>query len=308
MKTVLLILIYLLFTIGSSSQTRDSDKYYPENKLYRKLLVKSVIDTISNISGGHFKKEIDRLGRNTTWYYIEDSVRTHFQYEKKGDTLIRLHFNTVNGKKKPVYRFEKFLYNENGKILLYQSCNTMYGSRNQAPECEMSKFYYDDKGRLLTQLDYYENNYNTEFSENMILSESLMRLVDVNVFSYHKNNKLIVKKQNLGRSETRRIDSFFYDNSNRLIKSIGFQEQGYLGEFAVLDLRQIELVEYQKDSTLITRFITYRDWEIKKVKRSEDETEVYIYEPNRLLKISYEQNRHGQKSMLFHYVYEFYPG
>lgn len=306
MKTVSLILIVSLLTTVSHSQIKSMDGYYPENVLYRKLRVKSIIDTNASPPGHYYKKEFDTIGRQIAWYYIEDSVRTYFKYEKRGDTLIRLHFNTVNGREKPVYQFEKFLYNDKGKVELYQSCRRNYGSDDHTTQCEMSKFYYDDKSKLLTKLDYSESKYKKKFSENMPLVDTLMRLVDVNHYFYDKGSRLIAKKQMTGRPEYRTIDSFFYDKSNRLVKTTSFQRQGYLGEFAVGDLKGFEHIKYEKTGIVITSFITYRDWEITKLKTSEAEINQYVYEPNGLLKIRYHQSGSGKKSMLTYNLYEFY--
>lgn len=293
-------------TLTCFSQIREFEKYYPENHLFRKLQVKSVIDTIGSPSGRHYKKEFYTLCRQTALYYIEDSVRTYFKYTKSGDTLIRSHLNTINGREEQVYKFEKLVYNTKGKIELYQSCQKNYGTNNQTSQCEMSKFYYDEKGRLITKLDYSENKYKKPFSENVQLVDTLMSLVDVNNYWYDNINRLAVKKQMIGRPEYRAVDSFFYDKSNKLIERTSYQKQGYLGEFAIGDVTRTELIKYDLNKTTKTWFVKYSNWEQDQFKTTEIEIDEYIYYPNGLEKIWYRQSGDRNKSMLTYKVYEFY--
>jgi hypothetical protein len=306
MKTISLLLLYLFLTVCSHSQPTDTDRYYPENPLYRKLGVKSILDTSASPSGHHYTEEFDSLGRRTAWYYVEDSVRTYFKYEKKADTLIRLHFYTVKEREKPVYQFEKFHYNAKGKIEFYASCGKNYGTDSATSECEMRKFYYGEKGQLLAELDYSETNYQIPFSVNISPVDTLMKLVNVSHYFYDKATKVIAKKQVIGPRENRAIDSFFYDKSNRLIKTTSFQKQGFVGDIPYADLRSFELIRYREHKTEITSFDTYLNWEHTKPDTSEVETSEYIYEPNGLLKIWFHQSGSRTKSMLTYNVYEFY--
>ena len=306
MKVAFPLLLSLLFVVEGQSQAPEFERFYPENSLYRKLQVKSVLDTIASPPNHHYKKEFDRLGRQTAWYYVEDSVRTYFKYEKKEDTLSRLHYYTANGRERPIYRREWFVYNEKGKIELYQSCQKNYGERIETSQCEMDKFYYDEKGRLLTRLSYAAPRYRQPFSVEMTLADTAMRLQSGLHYWYDKGDKLKAAAQLIGPPDFRSVDSFFYDSKGRLVKRTSYQKRGFLGELTMTDLTRIELKTYATNRLLETSFATYRDWMSDTLKATNPSIYEYIYFPNGLEKMYYWENGSVKRSLMNVKQYEFY--
>ena len=281
------------------------EMYYPEKPLFKKLKVKSVFDTIASPAFHHYKKEYDTLGRQILWYYVEDTVITRFRYVRTGDTLKKYHYYTKGGIEHPAYQTEIFVYEKNGKILTYLSCEQNYDYENTS-DCKVDKFFYDKNNRLTSKLIYTNRHYKQQYSEELLPADSLLNLVNVYSYQYDRNGKLITMKQMIGKTEYRSVDSFFYDKAGRLIKNISRQKQGYLGEFAVGNLCWTRTFEYATNKQTETTWTTYSDWEIDKTKSTNEELNEYIFYPNGLKWIWYHKPGNYPKSRLEYLVYEFY--
>ena len=306
MKQNLLFFTFLIFATQTYSQTSEWEIYYPQNALYKKLKVKSVLDTVASPAFHHYKKEYDTLGRQISWRYVEDTVITRFRYVQSGDTLIKYHYYTKGEIEHPIYQFELFVYDEKGKILTYQSCRRSYGNDNNTSECNMDKFFYDENNRLTSKLIYTNSRYKQPFSVNLKLADSLLNFVNVYSYQYDKKGNLILMKQMIGKPEYRSIDSFYYDNIGRLIKNVSKQKQGYLGEFAVGNLCWTRTFKYEKNKQIETTLTTYSDWEIEKIKTINEEVNEYVFYPNGLKWMRYYKPGDYPNSRLDYLVYELY--
>lgn len=305
MKQSLLFLSLLIVATQTFSQTDEMEMYYPERPLFKKLKVKSVLDTIASPAFHHYRKEYDTLGRQVSWYYVEDSVITRFRYVKSGDTLKKYHYHTKGGVEHPVYQTEVFVYDKKGSILTYQSCQRNHDNKNTS-NCVMDKFFYDENFRLTSKLIYTNRYYKQEYSENLLPTDSLLKLVNVYSYQYDRNGKLKTMKQMIGKPEYRSIDSFYYDKAGRLIKNVSRQEQGYLGEFAVGNLCWTRTFEYEKNKQIEATWTNYSDWEIDKTKTANEEVNEHVFYPNGLKWMWYHKPGDYPKSRLNYLVYEFY--
>lgn len=306
MKQTFLFFGLIFLATKTFSQSDEWQMYYAENVLFKKLQVKSVLDTIASPALHHYKKEFDTLGRQISWYYVEDSVITRFKYIKSGDSLIRHHYYTKSGIEYPIYQTELFVYDKKGKILTYQSSRRSYGNDINTSECTMDKFFYDESHRLTSKLIYSNSRYKQPFSVNLKLVDSLINLVNVYSYQYNKSGKLILMKQMIGKPEYRSIDSFYYDKTNRPIKIVSRQKQAYLGEFAVGNLCGTKTIKYEENKQIETTWTTYSDWEITKIKTIDEELNEYIFYPNGLKWMRYYKPGDYPKSRLNYLVYEFY--
>ncbi len=306
MKQSLLFLSLLVVATQTFSQTDEMEMYYPEIPLFKKLKVKSVLDTIASPAFHHYKKEYDTFGRQISWCYVEDSVITRFRYVKSGDTLKKYHFYTKGGVEHPVYQTESFVYDRNGNILEYQSSRRSYGNYINTSVCTMDKFFYDESNRLSSKLIYSNSRYKQPYSINLKFADSLLNLVNVYSYSYDQKGKLLLMKQMIGRPEYRSVDSFYYDKLNRRVKIVSRQKQGYLGEFAVGDLCGNKTFWYENNEQIVTTWTTYSDWEITKTKTIDLERNEYIYYPNGLLWMRYFKPSDYPNTKLDYLIYDFY--
>ena len=306
MKQTFLFFTLIFLATKTFSQTDEWQMYYPENVLFKKLQVKSVLDTIASPELHHYKKEFDTLGRQISWCYVEDSVITRFRYTKSGDTLIKHHYYTKSGMEYPIYQTEFFVYDKKRKILTYQSSRKRNGNDFNTSECIMDKFFYDESNHLTTKLMYYNSRYKQPFSINLKFVDSLLNLVNVYSYQYDKSGKLILMKQMIGKPEYRSVDSFYYDKTNRRIKIVSRQKQAYLGEFAVGNLCGTKNFKYEENKQIETSWTTYSDWEIAKTKTIDLERNEYVYYPNGLQWMRFYKPGDNPNSKLDYLVYEFY--
>lgn len=279
--------------------------YYPEKPLFQKLKVKSVLDTIASPAFHHYKKEYDTLGRQISWCYVEDSVITRFRYVRIADTLKKYHYYTKGGVEHPVYQTELFVYDKKGNILTYQSCKENYDYPTTS-DCSMDRFFYDEAFRLTSKLSYTNGHYKQQYSKDMMPTDSLLELTNVYSYQYDRSGKWMLIKQMLGKPEYRSVDSFYYDKTGRLIKNVGRQKKGYLGEFAVDNLRWTKTVNYEKQKQIETSWITHSALEIGKKKTANQQLNEYFFYPNGLKWMWYHKLGDYSKSRLNYLVYEFY--
>jgi hypothetical protein len=306
MKSLTIIIGLFILTFDSYSQNSDFDMYYPENNLYKKLKVKSELDTIASPAFHHYKKEFDTLGRQISWGYVENSVVTRFKYSRSGDTLWKFHYYTKNGVEHDIYEFDRYIYNSNGKIIVYENCRKSYYYGDNFSQFRVDKFFYDETDRLTSELNFTNEKYNLPFAPTLTIPDSLLKLVMVYTYSYDKLNRLAIKKDMISKPNSRSVDSFFYDKNNRVIKITSRKKHGFLGEFGVENLCRVKLIKYETNKKTVTNYSTYTDWEPFKVKETEHEVNEYIYYPNGLERIWNLKIGHYDKTMLDYSIYEFY--
>jgi len=300
------------------SQTIDVDfYYYPDlksfypNKIeYKKNKVKSIVDTFGH-GINHYKKEFDTLGRQTSWYYIENTSRTNFRYEIKNDTLFKYHYCPTYLNDEP-YQIEKYAYNKVNQIIYYLNCHKH--TNDNGTDVEMTNFYYNDRNKLTEMLDYKNSTYPGTFNIEMHIEDSLLELRNVTNFSYNRRNNISVLKELYGDPEFRKIDSFFYDKSNRISRIISTQKKRWSGEFIKYNAKTIIEIEYKNLSKRITitdssnDFITGNSF-IDQKARKEIEKEEMIYEyltDGLIVKEFFKSNSSGKMQLNHYYVYEYY--
>ncbi|MEO7310834.1 MAG: hypothetical protein ABIX01_10590 [Chitinophagaceae bacterium] len=306
MKYLTIILWLFILTFDAYSQGSDFDMYYPENNLYRKLKVKSELDTIATPAFHHYMKEFDTLGRQISWRYVEDSVVTRFKYSRSGDTLWKMHYYIKNGIEHDIYEVDRFMYNPNGKISVFTNWRKSYYYGDKFTQFRVDKFFYDENHRLTSELNFTNDKYNKPFASSLAIPDSLLELDMVYSYSYDKLNRLAVKKDMISKPDSRSVDSFFYDRNNRIIKIASRKKHGFLGEFGVDNLCRIELISYDTNKKTVTKYSLYNDWEPFQLKETELEINEYIYYSNGLKKIWNLTSGNYKKTMLDYSIYEFY--
>lgn len=288
----------------------DLKSFYPSKIEYKKNKVKSIIDTFGH-GNSHYKEEFDTLGRQTSWYYIENTSRTNFRYEIKNDTLFKYHYcpTYLNGE---TYQMEKYVYNKIHQIIYYLNCHKH--THDNGTDVEMTNFYYNDRNKLTEMLDYKNSNYPEPFSINMLIEDSLLELRNVTNFSYNKRNNISVLKELYCDPEFRKVDSFFYDKSNRISRIISTQKKRWSGEFIKYNTKTVIEIEYKNLSKRITitdssnDFITGNNFIDQNARREiEKEEIIYEYLTNGLIvKEFFKSNSSGKMQLNHYYVYGYY--
>jgi len=281
----LYVLFFCLLQVTQTySQTNEFEMYYPEDKLFSKLKVSAVLDTLDKPARRHYKKEYDTLGRQISWRYVNDSVVTRFRYVHSGDTLIKQHYYTKGKVEHETYECEWFVYNRTGKISTYQRSH-----KRETSGCNMEKFFYDDKDRPVTKLVYING-----------------KLVDVYSYTYVKNGNIVVKKQLAGKPEYRSIDSLYYNKANKLVKIVSRQQQAYIGEFAVNDFHLTKTISYETNKQTEKTYLTYALGGTDKINEDPAEVSEYIFYPDGLQQMWYHKSSGYSLSRLSYLVYEFH--
>ena len=164
MKHSLIKLIFIFFGTSAFCQFEHPELYYPENIVYAKNKVNTVIDSAIYYSKP-FIMAYDTLGRIISAYYEGDSTPTQYKYHQIGDTLFRYEYTIENSIEK-IYVTERFVYNNNGDILSYQSIRKNYFYQDQS-DCTLHEFIYSDKGELLFFHYYINENYPVDFTPRL---------------------------------------------------------------------------------------------------------------------------------------------
>jgi len=185
-----------------------------------------------------------------------DSFHTPYVYIKRADTIFRQRYDQH---KTELLHFERFVYNSKGQILSYLDCANYY-FKSDSYYAGYDEFYYDEQSRLKTKLHYFNEEYPGKVSDTIDIKPAQLQLNDVIYFSYKKlktGNKLIIGKHAIGEPDRRAIDSFLYDNKNRLLRFNSFVKIGVIGELVRNNLNNITDYRYKGDSLTISTYYTY---------------------------------------------------
>jgi|RhiMetdeSRZDD1v2_1073273.scaffolds.fasta_scaffold04428_16 hypothetical protein len=246
---ILLTLILSCIIQLAYGQIEDFQKYYQIDSLIRKCKVKRSTDYPTAVPEQIYVTEYDKLGRQTSWYYLKDSVRTHYEYLTKKDTLLKYHYCSTNGKKDKYYKLEKFVYNSKNKIVYYLSQNENYGKDSNTAEVVVDRFYYE-KSILIKSEHWYRKKYPTRFSVTLFPNDTLLKLLNEYQYVFNRKGQLISRMEKSDKPQFDGIDSFFYDTRNRLVKSLNFRENGYVGEFRAYNVRNTTELIYTSNSII----------------------------------------------------------
>ncbi len=174
MKLIFTLIATFVFKV-SYSQTELLKDFYPENKLYKTLKVKKVVDSFYVNYPSIRTKFFDTSGRLIGEYnYFLDSIENPFIYVEIKDTLYRLKYKYPH---KDLYSFERFVFNSNKKIVEYTECRNSYNGDNTIL-VNLHLFTYDKANRLLQQIIYRSWNYLEKVRERMNIGIKNLEFID----------------------------------------------------------------------------------------------------------------------------------
>ena len=233
MKSLKLCVLLLVICCACEAQYKDMDVYYPENSLYKKLHVAKVVDVTST---PHMVREYDRKGRETGWYYVNDTSRTKFSYTYSGDTLVKTHHYEVNGISE-AYRNELYLYDKKGKIIYYADINLSKENPTTQNYIDIISYGKSSFTRVRKFTDSaYDNGKETYLYEKT------------------KDGRIDLKKRFNHGGKLVAIDSIFYDANKRKMREVVFTKEGYAGEFKISNLYWVDKYIYSKGKVVIMTF------------------------------------------------------
>ena len=129
------------------------------------------------------------------------------------------------------------------------SQNINYGIDSNTSEIILDKFYYENN--ILTRSEHwYKNKYPTKFSINLFPNDTLLSLLYEYRYVTNSKGQLISRMEKSSKPQFDGIDSFFYDNKNRLVKSVNFRENGYVGEFRANNILNTTELIYNTSSII----------------------------------------------------------
>lgn len=304
MPKVFLLSCLVASALSSYCQVDEFATYYPANPLYQKLKIQSQIDTVTDEQFHRYKFEFDTLGRKIAEYYTGDNHMVCYKYERKGDTLFCYRYDSIKSRPTEFFQFEKFIYNTKGKIIRYENFEHNPLLSGQQIDCSLDKFIYDEKGLLTLKLSFSKLSYPKSISKDISINDSLLILQVAYSYTYDKNNRLTIKKQVTGPAEFRTIDSLFYNNKNKIIKTITHKHRGYFGEIPATDISIIESVQYVPSKKVIKTTSLYHLAFNQPSITSETINSTYYL--NGLLKSEYYEDSEGVKFLERGFVYTYY--
>jgi len=252
MKAFLTIIITLTIQI-SYSQSESFKDLYPENKLFKTLKVKRVVDSFYVNYPSANTKFYDTAGRliGDFNYYI-DTIDNPFVYVQERDTLYRLKYKFLE---KDIYSFEKFVFNKVGDLKEYFECRNSYHG-DSTVLVNLYLFEHDDKSRLKQQSIFRSWNYSEKVKERMNVKKQELQFIDKYDYSYLSSSKvrIVVAKHSNGN----RIDTMVYNLKGQLLKQNLFARHGSVGgEQSGEYVNDIILRTYKGNSILEKWFTTY---------------------------------------------------
>ncbi len=249
------IIFLFSFFISKASVAQEDDfkEYYIVDSIILKNKVRSMIIASDLRPGLKTTTEYDSLGRKVLFYYDDNVYKYETAYTMHADTVLRF-FSGVPKKDSSVALLEigKYLYNNQRKIILYADCF------KQAPHiaADMTKFYYDSAGRLITKIHYHTNNYSLKINYTLKLDEyysvcdSIFDLIETAKYFYNNENQLYLIKYLNNKGNEQSTDSLFYRPDGKLTRYIQFRK---IGGFDKIRLRNVSnITDYiYTDSSLI---------------------------------------------------------
>jgi hypothetical protein len=227
MKTLQILVIYILTSIKLYGQEDPLKNYYIVDSIAYKNKVKVKFDTLSNPPKEKTIIEYDSLGREILFYYANSKFKYKRVYKTSADTILCF-LSLVSGENQDgkVIEIHKYLYNNKGKIILASNC---YKNSNNI-SARLTKFYYDSLDRMTAKHFYYVHNFSRELNENYSANESLYELHTAENYFYDNKGRLALIKEMSGPKEERFTDSLRYDKQGRLKTITRFQKYGSIGK------------------------------------------------------------------------------
>lgn len=288
------------------------NKYYPENKTFKRNRIKYVIDSSEFILPSKFNVKLyDTLGRLIGDINRSiDSFNTPYIYSKTGDTTFRLKYNADRTQ---LLCFERFVQNKKGQVVSYLDCCNYY-FKNDNYYVGYEEFYYDEKGRLKTKLSYFKEDYPGKVSHTINIKRTDLQLNDVIYYSYKtlkKGNTLIIGKHASGKPEWRATDSIILDKQKRIIRFNSFSKMASMGEMVQNNVNSITEYKYSDSTLTITDYTTYciapfSDFKCLEYSHPDKNITIIVYNGDKTKKVVYGFYETGEKYIKDKYEYVYF--
>jgi hypothetical protein len=307
------VVFFLLFlSLKNIAQTEHLSEFYPENKLYRKLKVKAVIDSFMIVPANSRIIRYDTSGlKLSSYYYSCPDCAAPVQWISNNDTLTCLQYYRDSTKGK-LFSREQFIYNMKGEILSYSVCHDPYTS-GSGVYAEAVNFFYNSIG-LFCKMEYSNHNYHKPIKPDMVIAENDLNLTSAVYYTYRKTNNgiTIIAKETIGKTDWLVIDTFLFDLNNRLIRSSSFSKRGFVGEIALNNLNRITENKFRDNSVFTKEYYTHCLAESPKMGcltelLSDIEKREMVFDKKGLLLAEYGYYPDsGEKYIISKYYYTFY--
>jgi len=305
-----IVFFLLFFSLKTVAQIEHLKEFYPENKLFKKLKVKAVVDSFMIAPENSRITEYDTLGRELGSHYLKAGYNPYL-YTRNGDTLTRYKYYGEPGHA-PLFSFEQFIYNTKGEILKHALAYRSYTGGKEI-YAKLDVFFYNSTG-LFCKMEYANHDYPKAIEERMIISEHELKIASAIYYSYKKTSSgmTVIAKESMGSSDWRITDTVVYDKMNRLVKKNSFSRRGTSGEMVHDNLNMIEEYHFKEFRITSRRLYTYclavtSDGFCLSPQRVETDTREIWLTKQGLPEIEYSYYPHdGQKHLLNKYYYLFY--
>jgi len=302
--------LFLFLSIKGIAQTEHLKEFYPENKLFKKLKVKAVIDSFMIVPENSRITEYDTLGRELGSHYLKAGYNPYL-YTRSGNTLTRYRYygEPTHG---PVFLFEQFIYNSKGEVLKHALAYKSYTGGEEV-YAKLDVFFYNSSG-LFCKIEYTNHNYPKAVEREMVISENDLKISSAIYYSYRKtsNGVTVTAKETMGNKDWRTIDTIVYDKMNRLIRRSSFSRKGVVGELGYENLNVVTENYFYVNRLSTQDFYTYclavtSDGYCLSPQRVETNTSEIWLNKQGLPEMEYSYYPHnGQKYLLSKYYYLFY--
>jgi hypothetical protein len=229
--------------------------YYPSKKVIKDNGVRFKIDSnIYQLPGGYWVEAFDKQGRIIgSFSHSVDSFSNPYKYIEKGDTLLRVRLRDGDA---TIYMIERFIYNIKAQILQFDRFHDDFLSEGTLQLYRTLFFYENDKvaAKLMYSLET-----KGKLTEDYTIETNSMKLWSVKQYTYKRTklHSLMIVQEKAGKPDFRDIDTFMYDNKQRLVKHTNFAKSAYfLHNSVVNDVKTIESYEYKNDSVFIQSYTT----------------------------------------------------
>ncbi len=306
MKQIVFLFFFFISKV-SMAQEDDFKKYYIVDSTMLKNKVRSVAEIPVSGLGSKTTTEYDSLGRKVLFYYGDNRYKFETTYKKHSDTILRFLSNvSERDSSVTLHEIAKYLYNSKGEIILYADCY------KQVPHnaADMTKFYYDSAGSLITKIQYHTNNYSLKINYNLKLDEyysvcdSIFDLIETAQYFYNNVSQLYLIKNLNSKGAEQSTDSLFYSPDGKLMRSIHFQKIGGFERMRLHNVSNITDYIYTDSSRVYSKTVFSDDYKGERNGDSESVIEFVLY-PNGLR--SKEYLIHPAERILYRtYQYRFY--
>lgn len=228
--------------------------YYPSKTVFKNNRVKFKIDSnIYQLPRGYWVEAFDKQGRLIgSFSHPVDSFSNPYRYIEGGDTLLRIRLRDRDAS---IYMLERFIYNSQGKIIQFDRFHDVM--LDEQLELNRTIFYYE-KDKVASKL-MYSLKTKGKLTQNYAIETKNMNLWSAKYYSYQRAKlfSLMIVKEKAGDFDFRDIDTFKYDNKNRLIRHVNFSRKASVMHDATADnVKRVEICGYKNDSVLIESYST----------------------------------------------------